>query len=61
LLVEQYLVFAETQVLLHRPIYMEDWAGKFHDMLIINQKEIKTDAEIPKGFLPDSPFKNRSQ
>jgi hypothetical protein len=61
LLVEQYLVFAETQVLLHRPMYMEDWAGKLHDIFTINQKEIKTDAEIPKGFLPDSPFKNRSQ
>jgi hypothetical protein len=44
LLVEQYLAFAETQALLKRPMYMKDWAARLHDILTINQKEIKLDA-----------------
>lgn len=44
LLVEQYLAFAETQALRQVPMYMKDWAARLHDILTINQKEIKLDA-----------------
>lgn len=44
LLVEQYLAFAEAQALRQVPMYMKDWAARLHDILTINQKEIKLDA-----------------
>jgi len=44
LLVEQYLAFAESQALAHKPMYMKDWIKKLHDILTINEKEILTDA-----------------
>ena len=44
LLVEQYLAFAEAQALRQTPMYMKDWAARLHDILTINQKEIKLDA-----------------
>lgn len=53
LLVEQYLAFAETQALLQRPMYMKDWASKLHDILTINQKEIKLDAGRIKKKIAD--------
>lgn len=53
LLVEQYLAFAETQALQERPMYMKDWAGKLHDILTINQKEIKLDAGRIRKKLAD--------
>jgi len=53
LLVEQYLAFAETQALLKRPMYMKDWAARLHDILTINQKEIKLDAGRIKKKIAD--------
>jgi hypothetical protein len=53
LLVEQYLAFAETQALLKRPMYMKDWAARLHDILNINQKEIKLDAGRIKKRIAD--------
>lgn len=53
LLVEQYLAFAETQALLKRPMYMKDWAARLHDILNINQKEIKLDAGRIKKKIAD--------
>lgn len=53
LLVEQYLAFAETQALMQRPMYMKDWAAKLHDILTINQKEIKLDAGRIKKKIAD--------
>lgn len=53
LLVEQYLAFAETQALLKRPMYMKDWATRLHDILTINQKEIKMDAGRIKKKIAD--------
>jgi len=44
LLVEQYLAFAESQALAHKPMYMRDWIKKLHDILTINDKSILTDA-----------------
>jgi len=44
LLVEQYLAFAESQALAHKPMYMRDWVKKLHDILTINDKSILTDA-----------------
>ena len=44
LLVEQYLAFAESQALAHKPMYMKDWIKKLHDILTINEKDILTDA-----------------
>lgn len=44
LLVEQYLAFAESQALAHKPMYMEDWIKKLHDILTINDKAILRDA-----------------
>lgn len=53
LLVEQYLAFAEAQALQQRPMYMKDWASKLHDILTINQKEIKMDAGRIKKKIAD--------
>ena len=44
LLVEQYLAFAESQALAHKPMYMKDWIKKLHDILTINDKAILIDA-----------------
>lgn len=35
------------------PLYMKDWAGKLHDILTINQKEIKLDAGRIKKKIAD--------
>lgn len=44
LLVEQYLAFAESQALAHKPMYMADWIKKLNDILTMNDKEILTHA-----------------
>ena len=44
LLVEQYLVFAESQALQRKVMYMRDWMKKLHDILTINEREILMDA-----------------
>jgi hypothetical protein len=44
LLVEQYLAFAESQALAHKPMYMKDWVKKLHDILTMNDKSILLDA-----------------
>ena len=44
LLVEQYLAFAESQALAHKPMYMKDWINKLHDILTMNDKAILMDA-----------------
>lgn len=44
LLVEQYLAFAESQALSHKPMYMRDWIKKLHDILTINDKAVLMDA-----------------
>lgn len=44
LLVEQYLAFAEAQAHMRRPMYMNDWINKLHDILTINEREILLDA-----------------
>lgn len=44
LLVEQYLAFAESQALAHKPMYMGDWIKKLNDILTMNDKEILTHA-----------------
>jgi hypothetical protein len=44
LLAEQYLVFAESQALQQKVMYMKDWMKKLHDLLTINEREILMDA-----------------
>jgi hypothetical protein len=44
LLAEQYLVFAESQALQRKVMYMADWMKKLHDLLTINEREILMDA-----------------
>ncbi len=44
LLVEQYLVFAESQAMQRKVMYMRDWMKKLHDILTINEREILMDA-----------------
>ena len=44
LLAEQYLVFAESQALQQKVMYMSDWMKKLHDLLTINDREILMDA-----------------
>lgn len=44
LLVEQYLVFAESQAIQRKVMYMRDWMKKLHDILTINEREILMDA-----------------
>jgi hypothetical protein len=44
LLAEQYLVFAESQALQQKVMYMSDWMKKLHDLLTINEREILMDA-----------------
>jgi hypothetical protein len=44
LLVEQYLLFAESQAIQQKVMYMRDWMKKLHDLLTINEREILMDA-----------------
>jgi len=44
LLVEQFLSFAELQSVEKRVMYMKDWNAKLDDFLILNDKEILTNA-----------------
>lgn len=40
LIVEQYLAYAETQALQHKPMYMKDWIDKLRMVLTMNEKKI---------------------
>lgn len=40
LIVEQYLAYAETQALQHKPMYMKDWIDKLRMVLTMNEKTI---------------------
>lgn len=40
LIVEQYLAYAETQALQHKPMYMKDWIEKLRLVLTMNEKTI---------------------
>ena len=54
LLVEQYLVFAESQALQRKVMYMRDWMKKLHDILTINEREILMNAgHITRAFAED--------
>jgi hypothetical protein len=44
LLAEQYLLFAESQAMQLKVMYMKDWMKKLHDILTINEREILMDA-----------------
>ena len=44
LLAEQYLIFAESQAMQRKVMYMSDWMKKLHDLLTINEREILMDA-----------------
>ena len=44
LLAEQYLIFAESQAMQGKVMYMTDWMKKLHDILTINEREILMDA-----------------
>ena len=44
LLVEQYLAFAESQALAHKPMYMKDWIEKLGMILTMNERNILTHA-----------------
>ncbi len=44
LLAEQYLIFAESQAMQQKVMYMRDWMKKLHDILTINEREILMDA-----------------
>ena len=44
LLAEQYLIFAESQALQRKVMYMSDWMKKLHDILTINERAILMDA-----------------
>jgi hypothetical protein len=44
LLAEQYLLFAESQAIQLKVMYMKDWMKKLHDLLTINEREILMDA-----------------
>lgn len=41
LIVEQYLAYAETQALQHKPMYMKDWIDKLRMVLTMNEKTRK--------------------
>lgn len=54
-LVEQYLVFAEGQAMRRTPMSMNDWIGKLHGFLTINDRDIlehagKTSHDMSKTF-----------
>lgn len=40
LIVEQYLAYAETQALQHKPMYMKDWIDKLRMVLTMNEETI---------------------
>lgn len=40
LIVEQYLAYAESQALQHKPMYMRDWIQKLRMVLTMNEKTI---------------------
>jgi hypothetical protein len=40
LLVEQYLAFAESQALQHKPMYMKDWIDRLKMILVMNERNI---------------------
>ncbi len=42
LLVEQYLAFAESQALAHKPMYMKDWISRLGMILTMNERNILT-------------------
>lgn len=44
LIVEQFLAYAETQALAHRPMYMRDWVEKLKLVLTLNEKSVLEDA-----------------
>ena len=44
LLVEQYLVFAETMAQQHTPMYMKDWISRLDNILQMNGRELLTNA-----------------
>lgn len=44
LIVEQFLAYAETQALSHKPMYMKDWVEKLKLVLTMNEKSILEDA-----------------
>ena len=39
-LVEQYLIFAQTQARARKPMTMQDWVKKLHGFLTLNDREI---------------------
>ena len=40
LIVEQFLAYAETQAIQHKPMYMRDWIEKLKKVLTMNDKNI---------------------
>lgn len=40
LIVEQYLAYAESQALQHKPMYMKDWIEKLRMVLAMNEKTV---------------------
>lgn len=40
LIVEQFLAFAESQALAHKPMYMKDWIEKLKLVLTLNERNI---------------------
>ena len=40
LIVEQYLAFAESQALAHRPMYMKDWKERLDVILKLNERNV---------------------
>jgi hypothetical protein len=40
LIVEQFLAYAETQAIQHKPMYMRDWVEKLKQVLTMNDKNI---------------------
>lgn len=43
-LVEQYLVFAEGQAMRRVPMHMNEWIGKLHGFLTLNDRDILNNA-----------------
>jgi len=40
LIVEQYLAYAESQALAHRPMYMRDWKERLDVILKLNERNV---------------------
>mgnify|MGYP002538518425 FL=1 len=40
MIVEQFLAYAETQAIQHKPMYMRDWIEKLKHVLTMNDKNI---------------------